>query len=571
MPFHGSSFRVVAGRGASSTIARSGACRQSADRWQYATPLCAAPGRHAKLCGRSIDARAFRAARTIPRHTEMHTIRDAVDAHADARAGAPFLLAPEPDAVIAYAALRESCRAFAALLDAHGVAPGGVVSFMLPNGVAAATVFVATMYAGRIVSPLNLIASDADVEYTLAHSGARLVFAANEHAERLLAIASRAALATTIVATDTDSLELPASADGELPPVAASDVAMLMYTSGTTGRPKGALLSHANMLAAGRAVAEWQQLAPSDRVLSSLPLYHVNGQCIATIAPLVSGGSIVMPHRFSASRWWPLVERYRPTWLNFVPTIIAYLLHGPDLTEPQAEAARGVQYGRSASAPLPPDQHRAFESRFGISVMEAMGLTECASVAFCNPLDPAKRRYGSPGLPLAMEARIVAPDGRVLGNGERGEIELRGANVMVGYYKSPEATASTIRPGGWLATGDLGYRDDDGFYYVTGRLKELIIKGGENIAPREIDEALLRHPAILEAAAVGVPDDDYGQEILGCVVLKPGAQCSEDALRAHCVAELGRYKTPRYFRFVDTLPKGPSGKVQRLKLARLVG
>jgi long-chain acyl-CoA synthetase len=289
------------------------------------------------------------------------------------------------------------------------------------------------------------------------------------------------------------------------------------------------------------------------------------------VSPLVSGGSVVMPHRFSASRWWPLVERYRPTWLNFVPTIIAYLLHGPDLTPAQAKAARGVRYGRSASAPLPPEHHRAFEARFGISVMEAMGLTECASVAFCNPLDPAKRKYGSPGLPLGMEARVVAPDGRLLAEGERGEIELRGPNVMSGYYNAPEATAATIRAGGWLATGDLGYRDADGFYFITGRLKELIIKGGENIAPREIDEALLKHPAVLEAAAVGVADDDYGQEILGCVVLKPGEQLSEEALREHCIAELGAYKTPRYFRFVDELPKGPSGKVQRLRIAQLFG
>jgi len=500
----------------------------------------------------------------------MQSIRDAIDVHADARADALFLLAPEADAVVSYAALRARCRAFAALLDAHGAGSGDVVSFMLPNGVAAASVFLGAMYAGRVVSPVSLIAGDADIEYTLTHSGTRLVFAADEHAHRLRAIASRAGIAATIVATDPDSLELPPATSSTLAPVAARDAAMLMYTSGTTGTPKGALLSHANMIAAARAVADWQQLTPNDRVLSSLPLYHINGQCIGTVSPLVSGGSIVMPHRFSVSRWWPLVERYRPTWLNFVPTIIAYLLHGVDLTPAQAEAARHVRFGRSASAPLPPEQHRAFERRFGISVIEAMGLTECASVAFSNPLDPAKRKYGSPGLPLGMEARVVDAHGAVLGNGERGEIELRGDNVMLGYFKSPASTASTIRSGGWLATGDIGYRDDDGFYFITGRLKELIIKGGENIAPREIDEVLLKHPAVLEAAAVGVADDDYGQEILGCVVLKPGAQCSEEALRAHCVAALGRYKTPRYFRFVDELPKGPSGKVQRLKLAQML-
>jgi long-chain acyl-CoA synthetase len=341
-----------------------------------------------------------------------------------------------------------------------------------------------------------------------------------------------------------------------------------MYTSGTTGRPKGALLSHANLIHAGNAVCAAHALTPDDRVLSSLPLYHVNGQCIATISPLVSGGSVVMPHRFSASQWWDWVERYRPTWLNVVPTIIAYLLNGADPTPAQAAACRGVRFARSASAPLPPEQHRAFEARFGISVLEAMGLTECASVAFANPLDSRARKLGSPGLPLGMRARVVATDGAVLGDGERGEIELQGANVMLRYHDDPEATARTLRGEGWLATGDLGYRDTDGFYFITGRLKELIIKGGENIAPREIDEALLVHPAVLEAAAVGVPDPEYGQDILACVVLKPGARCTGDELREHCIAVLGRYKTPKAFRFMTELPKGPSGKVQRLKLAQ---
>jgi long-chain acyl-CoA synthetase len=276
-----------------------------------------------------------------------------------------------------------------------------------------------------------------------------------------------------------------------------------------------------------------------------------------------------MPHRFSVSQWWALVERYRPTWINVVPTIIAYLLNGPDLTPAQAEAARAVRFGRSASAPLPPAQHQAFEARFGIPVIEAMGLTETASVAFSNPLDPARRRMGSPGLPLGMEARVVRADGSVAGDEETGEIQLRGPNVMMGYYRAAELTAKAIDPAGWFATGDLGRRDADGYYFITGRLKELIIKGGENIAPREIDEALLRHPAVLECAAVGVPDVHYGQEILACVVLKPGAHCAEQELRAHCERELGRYKSPRFLRFVAELPKGPSGKVQRLKLLQI--
>ena len=497
----------------------------------------------------------------------MTTLREAIDAHADARPDAPFIFAPEPDATLTYAGLRTAARALCHTLEPRDLAPGDVVSWMLPNGISAATVFLGAMYGGYVASPISLLAQDAQIEHVLAHSGTRVVFAAPGFVERLRAIVARIGARAAIVSTAPDDPGF-ASADSRLPvrsPDAASP-AMLMYTSGTTGVPKGALLSHGNMAHAGCAVTESLALTPEDRVLSSLPLYHVNGQCIATVSPLLSGGSIVMPHRFSVSQWWPLVERYRPTWLNVVPTIIAYLINGTELTPAQREACRGVRFGRSASAPLPPDQHRAFEARFGISVIEAMGLTECASVAFSNPLDATKRKYGSTGTPLAMEARVVASDGAVLGTGATGEIQLRGANVMLGYYRDPAATARTIDADGWLATGDLGHRDAEGYYYITGRLKELIIKGGENIAPREIDEALLRHPAVLEAAAVGIPDRDYGQEILACVVLKRDAACTIDELRAHCLRELGRYKTPKEIRFIAELPKGPSGKVQRLKL-----
>ncbi len=500
----------------------------------------------------------------------MKTIREAIDCIADARPEAPFLFAPEPGITISRAALRDAARGLATELGLRSVRPGEVVSYMLPNGVAAASVFLGAMYGGYVVSPLSLIAQDALIEHALLHSETRIVFAAPEFVERLRAVAAHAGLSVVVRPTAPDGLGLKDAGAAPDAVPAPESPALLMYTSGTTGTPKGALLSHRNLVHAGCAVAAVHALTSADRVLSSLPLYHVNGQCIATISPLVSGGSIVMPHRFSVSQWWMLVERFRPTWLNVVPTIIAYLLNGSECTAAQAEACRGIRFARSASAPLPPEQHRAFEARFGISVLEAMGLTECASVAFANPLAVAERKLGSPGVPLGMEARVVAADGSVLGDGERGEIELRGDNVMQRYHKDPAATARTLRPGGWLATGDLGYRDADGFYFITGRLKELIIKGGENIAPREIDEALLAHPAVLEAAAVGIPDPVYGQEILACVVLKPSFPCTEDELRAHCLARLGRYKTPKAFRFVADLPKGPSGKVQRLKLAESV-
>ncbi|MEP7327956.1 MAG: AMP-binding protein [Betaproteobacteria bacterium] len=494
------------------------------------------------------------------------TLRSVIEEQARVRPDAVFLVDAETGSITTYAALHRSVQALAGELAQADVVVGDVVSTMLPNGSAAIHVFLGAMFGGHVVSPINLLAQDAQLEHVLTHSGTRMVFVAPEHAERLAALAQRVAPRVRIRITDPHDLAPASVAAAPAAHVASDDAALLMYTSGTTGLPKGVLLTHGNVLAAGRAVAAAQALTDQDRVLSALPLYHINGQCIATVAPLVSGGSIVLPSRFSVSQWWPLVEQFRPTWLNLVPTMIAYLSNGADLTPAQREACRGLRFARSASAPLPPEQHRAFEQRFGVSIIEAMGLTESASVAFTNPLDPADRKLGSPGRPLAVEARVVAPDGRERATGEAGEIQLRGAPVMQGYFRAAELTAQALDANGWLATGDLGYRDPEGFYFITGRLKELIIKGGENIAPREIDEALLAHPAVLEAAAVGIPDTEYGQEILACVVLKANAQCTEAELRAHCLRVLGRYKSPKVLRFVADLPKGPSGKVQRMKL-----
>lgn len=340
--------------------------------------------------------------------------------------------------------------------------------------------------------------------------------------------------------------------------------ALLMYTSGTTGVPKGVLLTHGSLMANGANISQTHRLSNADRVLASLPLYHINGLVVTVIAPLCHGGSVVMPARFSTHQFWQEATRFECTWINLVPTMIAYLLN-------EAQAARGLdlsrlRFCRSASAALAPEHHRAFEREFGIGIIETMGMTETAAPSFSNPYEPDKRRIGSVGLPSGAEARVIAPDGRVLGANETGEIVIRGSNIMRGYYKAPDITRAAFTDDGWLRTGDLGYRDADGYYFINGRAKELIIKGGENIAPREIDEVLLKHPAVLEAAAVGIPDPAYGQDIVAFIVRRDSVPCDDGELRTLCLRELGRYKTPREFRFIDALPRGPSGKVQRLKL-----
>lgn len=494
---------------------------------------------------------------------EGATVGDVLRAWTAATPDVPLVIAPETERTLSYRDLAEATAALAAYLEARGIRPGARVALYLHNGRQTAALFLGLMAAGYVVAPFNLLAHKSQLAWTIAHSEVRLVFTTASLAAQLAdaLVSVEAPPLVEVIDVDAAALFPPAGPFEPPPQTAARDVALLMYTSGTTGVPKGVLLTHANLLAGARAVAGWHGLSPQDRVLSALPLYHINGQVIATLAPFVSGGSIVAPHRFSASVWWPLVAKYDCTWINMVPTIIAYLLAGPD-----AGPFPRVRFGRSASAPLPPEQCVAFEQRFGIPVVEAMGMTECASTVFCNPHD-ARRRAGSPGLPCGVEAGIIGPDGRHLETGVTGEIVLRGPNVMVGYLGASDKTAEAIDGDGWLRTGDLGYRDADGFYYVTGRLKELIIKGGENIAPREIDEVLLRHPAVLEAAAFAVPHPHYGQDIAAAVIAKPDTVIDPSALEHWCVGELGRYKAPTRIHVVTELPKGPSGKIQRLKLA----
>jgi acyl-CoA synthetase (AMP-forming)/AMP-acid ligase II len=243
--------------------------------------------------------------------------------------------------------------------------------------------------------------------------------------------------------------------------------------------------------------------------------------------------------------------------------MISYLLEG---AVPKGESLGHIRFCRSASAALPPAHLQAFEQRFGIGVIETMGLTETVAPSFSNPYEATLRKLGSVGQASGCEACVIDVELRPVADGTTGEIAIRGPQVMQGYYKNPDATRASFTPDGWLRTGDLGHRDADGFFFVTGRIKELIIKGGENIAPREIDEVLLRHPSVLDAAATGQPDAHYGQEIMVCIVLREGCAADEAALRAFCHEHLGRYKTPKVFHFVQDLPRGPSGKVQRLKL-----
>jgi acyl-CoA synthetase (AMP-forming)/AMP-acid ligase II len=440
---------------------------------------------------------------------------------------------------------------------------------VLGNGIQTIRLLLGAMYGGYCVHPVNLLSQPEQMQYVIEHADGRVVFAAPDWWERVRDLTSEIARPIDVIEVDPDGALLP----GENAPFAVTHpadpapdaLALLMYTSGTTGRPKGVMLTQANLVANALAISHEHRLHSTDRVAAVLPLYHINAFAVTMLAPLAHAGSLVMPPKFSAAGFWDLAIAHQCTWLNVVPTIVSYLLEG---VTPERDRLARIRFCRSASAALPPEHHRAFEAKFGIGIVETMGLTETVAPAFSNPIEAQSRRVGSIGRPSGCEARIVDATGTSLRNHQVGEIVIRGPQVTPGYYKNPEATASAFF-GDWLRSGDLGYRDADGFYFITGRIKELIIKGGENIAPREIDEALLRHPAVLDAAVVGIPDRHYGQDIMACVIVRNGHRCSEQELRDFCNRELGRYKTPKVIRFVDALPRGPSGKVQRLKLADL--
>ena len=491
----------------------------------------------------------------------VSTVRSLVERQAALRPGAAYALATERAAQLDYGELRANCERVATLLMSHDLVPGDTVSLVMPNGLGTLQLLLGALHGGWCVNPVNLLSQPEQMRYVLEHSDCKLILANAEWAAKVRALGLRA----PVLEVDHDALALPREATAT-PWPSPGAIGLLMYTSGTTGRPKGVMLTQANLVANAESIAAEHALCAADRVLGVLPLYHINAFAVTMLAPLASGGSVAMAPRFSAARFWAQALDTQCTWLNVVPTIVSYLIEEAR-EAPSREALKAIRLARSASAALPPEHLRAFEQRFGIGVVETMGLTETVAPSFSNPLDPAQRKLGAVGRASGCEARVIDAALQPLPDGQTGEIAIRGPNVMCGYYKDAAATVAAFTPDGWLRSGDLGHRDSDGFFFVTGRIKELIIKGGENIAPREIDEALLRHPAVLEAAAVGMPDKHYGQDILACVVLRPGNDASVEAdLRVFCEQHLGRYKTPKLIRFVAELPRGPSGKVQRLKL-----
>ena len=499
------------------------------------------------------------------------SITEQLEANASANADAIWITSPDTGATVSWAEAADRSRQIACQLDALGLQPGASVAVAAPNSIWSTLCFTGITFGGYLATPLNLVAGARVLSYVLDHSKASVILCADDCRHLIDEALAESDRPVTVIRIDaTAGPQWPSDADVQREPKFRPEPntpGLLMYTSGTTGRPKGVMLGHDNLMAAGLNVVHGHGVKPEDTAMCVLPIYHINGLCVTVLGTLMSRSGLVMPDRFSVRAFWQQVKDNNVSWFSAVPTHFAYLLS--ESAKPEIDRNR-LRFSRSASAPLAPDTHRRFEQRFGIKIIETMGLTETGAQILSNPMPPAQGKIGSPGVAVGNEVIIGDDNQHEVPRGETGEILVRGSNVMQGYLHQPEETAKTVTVDGWLRTGDLGHMDEDGYVFVTGRIKELIIKGGENIAPREIDEVLLEHETILEAAAFAVPCDQYGQRVESCIKFQPGCTASEDELLAHCVTQLGKFKTPDRVHFLDDLPKGPSGKIQRLQLHKLV-
>ena len=470
------------------------------------------------------------------------------------------------DLVLTYAQLREAAGRMSALLAAHGVQPGDRVGIMLPNVPAFPISFYGALAAGAVVVPMNPLLKSREVAYYLGDSGARVVLAWHAAAgEAAKGAADAGAQAIAVQTPDLADLLAdyePAWSDPGWsdPGRDGDDDAVILYTSGTTGQPKGAELTHAGLVRNAELTAQTLlKNGPDDVMMGCLPLFHVFGLTCGLNATVAAANTLTLLPRFDPAKALAIIERDAVTIFEGVPTMYAAILHLPDADPAMAATLRVCISG---GASLPVEVLRGFEEKFGCMILEGYGLSETSPVASFN-LPDIERKPGSIGVPIeGVQMRLVGDDGQPVPAGEIGEIAIRGHNVMKGYWNKPEATAEAITDG-WFRTGDMAKVDSDGYYYIVDRKKDLIIRGGYNVYPREIEEVLHEHPAVAEVAVIGIPHPELGEEVAAAVALKPGATATPEELRAFARDKMAAYKYPRQIWLVDTLPKGPTGKILR--------
>ncbi|NTU82836.1 MAG: AMP-binding protein [Chloroflexales bacterium] len=473
---------------------------------------------------------------------------------------------------LSYAALRANVAALAGQLQSLGVGRGDRVAIAMGNGPEMAVCFLAAATAAT-AAPLNPKYRQDEFAFYYEDTRAKALIVVPGAQEE-----ARAALlpGMFVVEAASDHHGAVTLEPGQGAPRAHArdadfarpdDVAMILHTSGTTSRPKRVPIRHRNLATSAANIGATYQLEAGDRALCVMPLFHIHGIVASLLSTLASGGTVICPPGFDGMKFWGWVEEFRPTWYSAVPTMHQLLLARAERNAATI-GANPFRFIRSSSAPLPPVVMERLEATFGAPVLESYGMTEASHQMTSNPLPPAPRKAGSVGVGVGVDVAIMDEAGALLPRGVRGEVVVRGGSVVDGYENNPDANAAAF-VGGWFRTGDQGMLDEDGYLCLTGRLKELINRGGEKISPLEIDDVLLRHPAVAEALAFAVPHKTLGEEVHAAVVLK--GEASERELRDHCARVLSEFKVPRQIHILEALPRGATGKLQRITMAQTLG
>jgi long-chain acyl-CoA synthetase len=471
------------------------------------------------------------------------------------------------DFEMSYEQLDRAARGVARGLAQLGIENGDRVALLIPNVPEFTIAYFGILYAGGTVVPINVLAAAPEVRYFIEDSGAKLLVAHPMFADAGQRGATDAGVPCLMSSGEGDTLVALAQGEGaaSLAATDATQTAVILYTSGTTGKPKGAELTHSNLfINCAFVVPQLVPFGEHERMnaLATLPLFHSFGQTCIQNACIAAGGTFSLLPRFGPKEAFEIIERDRCSLFAGVPTMYFALLHYPG---GERYDVSSLEYCMTGGAPMPVEVMTAFEDRFGVSIQEGFGLSETSPVASFNVLD-RPRKVGSIGYPVwGVEMCIVDDDDNPVPDGERGEICIRGHNIMRGYLGRPEATAEALK-NGWFHSGDIGYRDEDGCYFIVDRKKDMILRGGFNVYPREVEEVLYEHGAIAEAAVIGVPHESHGEEVKAVVACVPGKTAEEDDIIAWCKDRLAAYKYPRIVEIVDELPKGPTGKILKREL-----
>lgn len=496
------------------------------------------------------------------------TIAQLVAEHARENPEAIALLAPGRSAMT-YHELSQQIQSVSGALNRAGLGRNDRVAVVLPNGPELAAAFV-TIGAAATFAPLNPGYRESEFEFYLSDLAAKALVVQRGIDSPAREVARKRGIAVVELVPGfhqaAGAFTLAAASDAACPRpglARAEDIALVLHTSGTTSRPKLVPLTQRNVCSSADNVRNTLRLTAADRCLNVMPLFHIHGLIGATLSSLAAGASLVCSPSWEEQEFFKWLDAFQPTWYTAVPTIHQSVLAAARNTV--AISNHRLRLIRSSSAPLPPQLLHDIELVFKVPVIEAYGMTEAAHQMCSNSLPPGQRKPGSVGVPAGPEVAVMDEAGRLLGPGATGEIVIRGANVTAGYQDNPAANEMAFT-NGWFRTGDQGYRDEDGFYFLTGRLKELINRGGEKIAPREVDEVLMAHPAVAQAVAFAIPHLRLGEDVAAAVVLRAGSSVTDRELRQFALERLAPQKVPSQFVFVDSIPKGPTGKLQRIGL-----